>query len=99
MVMVGPGGSHSFAPSKVTIHPGDTVQWVWGSNNHTVTSGDPSTGAADNQFCSPSDTNCSGAAASDTGAMYSHTFTQAGTFPYFCVPHRRAGMTGSVVVQ
>jgi plastocyanin len=85
--------------SSVTINKGDTVQWVWQSDNHTVTSGDSSTGTADNQFCSPSDTNCGTSNPSNTGAMYSHTFTASGTFPYFCVPHRRAGMTGTIVVQ
>jgi plastocyanin len=97
--MVGAGGSHSFAPSTVTIHVGDTVQWVWQSSNHTVTSGDPGTGVADNNFCSPSDMNCSTATVSNAGTMYSHTFGHAGNFPYFCIPHRRAGMTGTVTVQ
>jgi len=85
----------------VTIHPGDTVQWVWQSPGHTVTSGTVKMGmgTADNKFCSPSDMNCATAPTSTTGAMYSHTFTQAGMFPYYCRPHAGAGMIGTVVVQ
>jgi plastocyanin len=31
--------------------------------------------------------------------MYSYTFSQAGTFPYYCKPHVSLNMTGTVVVQ
>jgi plastocyanin len=31
--------------------------------------------------------------------MYDHTFTTAGTFPYFCAPHASSGMVGTIVVQ
>ena len=27
-----------FAPSSVTIHPGDQVKWTWASNGHSTTS-------------------------------------------------------------
>ena len=29
---------------------------------------------------------------------YEHTFTVPGTYGYFCIPHERAGMVGTVVV-
>jgi plastocyanin len=85
----------------VTIHAGDTVQWVWQSPGHTVTSGTVTATAVtpDNKFCSPSDTNCGTAPLSNTGDMYSHTFSQPGMFPYYCRPHAHFGMTGTVVVQ
>jgi hypothetical protein len=31
--------------------------------------------------------------------MFSHTFMQAGTFPYVCTIHEALGMTGTVVVR
>jgi plastocyanin len=37
-VMVGPGGFF-FKPSSVTIHPGDSVLWMWSSSGHSSTSG------------------------------------------------------------
>ena len=33
------------------------------------------------------------------GGRWSHRFTKAGTYPYVCVPHRAAGMRGTVIVQ
>jgi Copper binding proteins, plastocyanin/azurin family len=76
--------------STSTIAVGDTIQWVWGGSlAHSTTSGTCS------GTCTPDGTWDSGPA---TGITFSHTFTQAGTFPYFCIPHG-AMMTGTVVVQ
>jgi plastocyanin len=33
------------------------------------------------------------------GASYSRTFTQPGSYAYWCTPHRAAGMVGTVLVQ
>jgi plastocyanin len=95
-VTVGPG--LIFSPSSVNIVTGDSVRWTWSGNNHTVTSGNFGSCTIDNHYCSPSDVNCPTAAVSNTGATYSHTFTQAGTFPYFCRVHCAFGMTGTVNV-
>jgi plastocyanin len=95
-VAVGPGGVRIFSPSSVTIAVGDTVRWTWGSSTHTVTSG--SACAVDNQYCSPNDMNCGSGITSNTGAVYSHTFGQAGLFHYFCAVHCATGMTGTVTV-
>jgi plastocyanin len=98
-VTVAPNGTHSFSPSSVSIHVGDTVAWVWEGNFHTVTSGTP--GHPDGLFCSnaevPSVEACAGGTTSTTGHTYSFTFTSAGAFPYYCKPHA-AHMTGTVVV-
>ena len=96
MVLVGSGGFR-FSPSDLTIRVGDTVQWSWSSSGHTVTSG--SDCSADDQFCSPNDANCASGPLSNQGATYSHTFTTAGTFPYFCTPHCGFGMVGTIVVE
>ncbi len=76
-VAVGVDG-FSFTPPTANISAGDTVRWTWLSNGHSVTSGDPCT--LDEQFCSPDDTNCDQGVLSNTGAVYEHTFDQAGTF-------------------
>jgi plastocyanin len=96
-VMVGEGGALVFTPATLTIHAGDTVRWVWGSPGHSVVSG--TNGNADNRFCSPSDTGCDDPPLSDMGATYEHTFTHAGTFPYYCSVHFSLGMTGTITVQ
>ena len=95
-VSVGPAGNRVFAPSTVNISVGDTVKWTWASSNHSVTSGASCT--ADSQFCSPNDTNCPSGLLSDTGAVYQHTFGQAGTYFYFCALHCSSGMVGTVNV-
>jgi len=96
-VAVGPAGNKiRFVPDTLNISVGDTVRWTWGSDNHSVTSGTPCT--ADGQFCSPDNTNCDAGILSNTGFVYEHTFTQAGTYSYFCALHCFAGMTGVVNV-
>src|SRR6266487_5758000 len=78
-----------FSPSSVTIHPGDTVQWTWSSTGHSSTSGTPG---------NPNGIWDSGIL--NQGAMFSHTFNTAGSFPYYCTPHGSCcGMTGTVTVM
>ena len=94
MVQVGTGGGTVFTDQKsgnstTTIHVGDTVQWVWVSGFHSTTSGSCS------GSCNPDGVWNSGAG---SGMTFSHTFTSAGTFPYFCLVHQSM-MQGTVVVQ
>jgi plastocyanin len=98
-VMVGGGNGFMFVPATVTIKVGDTVHWTWVSGGHNVVSGQP--GVADGKFCSPGNTNCGSFQLSDVGATYDHTFTEAGTYAYYCVPHYIAplSMVGTIVVQ
>ena len=77
----------AFYPDKVTIRPGDTVEWIWQSGFHTVTSG--SNGVSDGLFSS---------GGHPEPFTFSFTFPNAGTFPYFCVPHLAMGMVGEVIV-
>jgi plastocyanin len=75
--------------------------WTWASGPHTVTSGTP--GNADGRFCSNGGAQTPAACnsisyAQGAGATYSHTFTMAATYPYYCTVHG-AAMTGTVVVQ
>lgn len=76
-VAVGPG--LTFDPPSVTIAPGDTVRWTF-SGFHTSTS-DASSGA---------EVWDSGYLASGT---FSHTFTTAGDYPYYCALHSTPGGT------
>jgi hypothetical protein len=84
----GPNGGFSFVDatsgtSTTTINVGDTVTWTFATCSHTVTSTNPS---FDSGFV-----NC--------GQTFSHTYTSAGTFGYFCTPHQAIGMVGTVVVN
>ena len=96
-VTVGPiGKEFSFVPDTVNIRVGDTVRWTWASDSHSVTSG--TSCIADGQFCSPDNLNCDAGILNDTGFVYELTFTQSGTYQYFCALHCFAGMTGVVNV-
>ena len=69
----------NFSPISILVHVGDTVEWLGGGGGgqppHTTTSGQ----------CSPFPTSCTPDGhwdLSPPGASY--TFTQPGTFPYYC---------------
>jgi plastocyanin len=97
-VAVGPSGaSRSFVPDALNIFGGDTVRWTWDSGGHNVTSGVSCN--ADNQFCSPTDTNCGSNPLSNAGTIYTHTFGLAGAYSYYCAAHCGSGMTGTVNVS
>jgi plastocyanin len=82
----------SFAPNPVTIHVGDTVEWVWDSNGLSTTSvaGSPEAWNSGIQ---------------NKGFTFEHTFTHVGTFSYYDVSHgfdngngSAGGMAGEVIV-
>lgn len=88
-----------FEPSTVTVKPGDTVTWV---NNkmapHNVVfdaAGVPGDKALADSI---SHTQLTFA----PGENYATTFTgdmPAGTYTYYCAPHRGAGMVAKVVLE
>jgi len=84
-VTVGPiGNEFSFVPDTANITVGDTVRWTWESDFHSVTSGDSTSCTADGQFCSPDNMNCDAGILNNTDFVYEFTFTQPGTYQYFC---------------
>ena len=95
-VAVGPAGAFVFDPDTVTIPVGTTVRWTWGSSGHSVTSGPPC--QADSQYCSPDNMNCAGFILNNAGFVYTHTFSEPGTYSYYCSAHCFLGMTGTVNV-
>jgi plastocyanin len=84
------GSAHPhYSPDEVTIRAGDTVQWDWDDPNfpagHSVTSGSRPSG--DGLFNSGSKV---------TGS-FAFTFTNSGTYIYFCANH--ANHNGRVIVN
>ncbi|HEX5489965.1 MAG TPA: plastocyanin/azurin family copper-binding protein [Candidatus Udaeobacter sp.] len=87
-VTIGPGGNLVFDPASVTIRTGDQVKWTWGSSGHSTTSGSP--GLPNNLWDS---------GIHNQGASFTRTFTTAGTFPYYCIPHGGCcNMVGTITV-
>ncbi len=77
---------------------GDTVTWIWeGAGRHGVTSGRCTAGGYyDDESCDSDGVFSSG---SHEGPFtYTHTFTEAGSFAYYCPVHG-AAMKGRVVVS
>ena len=89
-VNVGSGGT-TFSPATMEIKAGDTVEWVWMGDAHTVTE---STGTA----CTPKSGGFD-SGLKNTGATFSQTFATAGTVNYICVPHCSLGMKGTITVK
>ena len=78
-----------FSPENITVAPGDTVRWVWGSGTHTVTSGD----------------NCTYDGLYFDAPLTSSqpTFdwvvpSGVSEVPYYCRPHCFLGMVGTITI-
>ncbi|HET8898551.1 MAG TPA: plastocyanin/azurin family copper-binding protein [Rhodanobacteraceae bacterium] len=83
----------TFSPANVTIHIGDTVTFKNAGGYHNVV-------ADDGSFrCSDSCGSAGNPSASHW--QYTHTYTSAGSFGYYCEPHGNpgVGMHGTVVVE
>jgi plastocyanin len=86
----------AFSPNPMSIKVGDTITWTNKDTLfHTVTSG---TGPSDPAKGKEFDSGLSGPSALTTqGKTFSHKFTTAGEFPYFCQLHPT--MVGKVSVK
>jgi halocyanin-like protein len=83
-VEVGPKqNEYVFVPAAIEVSPGTTVTWEWiGEGTHNVV-------GSGEQFKS---------GPPESGAIFEHTFETAGTFYYYCDPHRSMGMKGVIIV-
>jgi plastocyanin len=101
-------GDSAFEPERVTVSVGDTVRWLNTSGRaHTVTAYDDGQPEGADYFAS-GDFESEAAAREGwkdgEGAIYTcdpyeHTFETPGEHHYVCIPHERAGMKGTVVVE
>ncbi len=80
-------GQLVYVPEVVTIKVGDTVKWINNKNMpHNII-------VIDQPELSHK------ALALKPKVELESTFTEAGEFPYYCSPHRGAGMVGKVIVE
>lgn len=85
-------GNFYYKPKTVTVKVGDTVEWIWDGGTHTVTSG--TTCTKDGKFDSGTH--------STAKYKFTHTYTEAGTFGFFCdfMDHCTSrGQEGTVTVM
>ena len=77
--------NYAYDPVVVEVDAGTEVTWEWvGTDTHTVTH----TGG---DFDSGEQ--------SGEGETWSYTFEDAGTYEYYCTPHRAVGQVGVVIVE
>jgi plastocyanin len=75
---------YRFAPEKITIERGTTIEWInTGKDVHTITDEHASWDSGDLQ----------------PGEKFSRRFDEPGKFIYYCTPHRDIGMTGTIIVR
>ncbi|RWG82882.1 MAG: hypothetical protein EOQ69_15200 [Mesorhizobium sp.] len=87
-----------FDPIGVLIKPGQTVRWtnLNSGNSHTTTAYSPANFDRPRRIPKA-------ARPWDSGYLLPHesfsvTFTEHGTYDYYCVPHEHAGMVGRIIV-
>lgn len=96
--MITEDGEYYFDPIGVHIQPGDTVTFENASGSHSATAYQPGMGPAQvNRIPDGADGWDSGTL-TEQGATFNHTFDVAGTYDYFCIPHKTLGMVGRIVV-
>lgn len=82
----GNGSFFAFDPPLVVVSTGTTVTWEWTGDGggHNVIAED--------------DTFDSGDLVDSSTETFEYTFSETGTYNYYCQPHEPSGMVGSVVV-
>lgn len=88
-----------FVPDQIRIKAGGTVEWRnVQSFPHSVTA-DPTKAANPANVALPAGAEPFNSGRIDGGKSWRHTFTVAGVYRYFCIPHEGAGMLGTVIVE
>lgn len=91
-----------FSPDTLTISVGQTVTWVNSSAMPHSATDDASLNPVNDQFPEyaqlPDGAEAWNSGMMMPGASFSHTFTVAGTYSYFCIPHVLSGMQGTINV-
>jgi len=88
-----------FVPAAVCIKVGGTVTWRNTSSGHDHTSTDEPSEAASAGDASVPPGGHGWNLRLPTGRSAHLTFTKAGVYRYFCIPHETFGMVGVVVVR
>jgi plastocyanin len=92
-IEVGPGGEFVYTPESPTVSTGDTVKWVWKSDQHNIVLDKKPSGS------DWGGTKGGSSKLFDEGYTYTHTFETAGTYEYYCSPHKSVGMEATITVE
>lgn len=87
-----------FAPGRITVASGTTVQWKnVGEQPHDATD-DPAKALRATDAGYPGGARPFDSGFLSQGQTFSYTFEVPGTYRYVCIPHEFGGMTGEVIV-
>jgi plastocyanin len=88
-------GQLVFVPDEITVKVGDSVTWTGnkGLPHNVVFDEENVPEGVDAEALSHADN------VGDEGEKVTTKFTKAGTYGYYCEPHRGAGMNGTVIVK
>lgn len=99
----------SFRPDSLTVQPGTTVEFRnTSSHTHTVTAFQDAypddaeyfaSGGYGSEQAATDAWEDGGSGGLSQGDSFEHTFEFVGTYDYYCIPHRDAGMVGEIVVS
>lgn len=78
-------GANTFEPRTLEIAVGDTVVWINQGGTHNTEAED---GSWKSDIAGP-----------DKRVNHVQTFDEAGSFDYFCLPHKSMGMIGTITVS
>lgn len=97
-VVVTMNDQYRFVPDTITIAKGTTVEWKnTSASPHTVTD-DSSKAQNKANAVLPGGAEPWDSEVIDPGKSFKHTFTVAGDYTYFCIPHESMGMVGKIKV-
>jgi len=88
-------GQLVFVPDEIKVKVGDSVTWTGnkGLPHNVVFDEENVPDGVDAEALSHADN------VGEEGEKVTTKFTKAGTYGYYCEPHRGAGMNGTVIVQ
>ena len=99
-VVMGADGQLQFDPAEVSIAPGDTITFVMGQlAPHNVIFDAKQIPGGDKKLAKSLSAAKLVQGAGETVEVTFPADVKPGVYPYFCQPHRGAGMVGKVIVE
>jgi plastocyanin len=98
VLMAQEGDQYFFDPVGLFVESGTAVTWENGQGSHSATAYQEGTGGASVTRIPESAEAFNSGTISEEGATFEHTFETAGTYDYFCIPHKALGMVARIVV-
>ena len=99
VAMVTEGDEYYFDPIGLFVESGETVTFEIESGSHSSTAYEEGNGPAEVTRIPQDAEAWDSGVLSEEGATFEHTFEVAGTYDYFCIPHKTLGMVGRIVVD